>query len=84
MYPRLGEGDVTAIVSAAGKTPRETRDGMIGEFTGGLRKRLLPEGVAAEEAQMERLYPPVSDPLPGLGDDSRGPADAGETTGQAP
>ena len=44
---------------------RETRDGSIEEFIGELRKRLLPEAVAAEEAQMERLYP--AGPLPGLG-----------------
>jgi hypothetical protein len=63
---------------------RETRDGMIEEFITELRKRLLPEDVAAEEAQMERLYPPVSDPLPGLVVDIPGPAGPGETIGQAP
>jgi hypothetical protein len=113
-YPKLGEGDATAIVSAAGiddledevidieaaitdhrinvdsgagreelQDSRETCDGMIEEFITALRKRLLPEDVAAEEAQMERLYPPVSDPLPGLDDDFPGPAGPGETTGQA-
>jgi hypothetical protein len=61
---------------------RETRDGMIEEFITELRKRLLPEDVAAEEAQMERLYPPVSDPLPGLDDGFPGPAGPEETTGQ--
>jgi hypothetical protein len=112
-FPKLGEGDATAIVSATGiddledevidteaaitdhrinvdsdagreelQDSRETRDGMIEEFIAELRKRLLPEEVAAEEAQMGRLYPPVSDPLPGLGDDFPGPAAPGETTGQ--
>jgi hypothetical protein len=113
--PKLGEGDATAIVSAAGITDmedevidteeaitdhrinldsgagredlqesRETRDSSIEEFIGQLRKRLLPEAVAAEQAQMERLYPPVSDPLPGLDVDIPGPAGPGETAGQAP
>jgi hypothetical protein len=63
---------------------RETRDGTIEEFITALRKRLLPEAVAAEKAQMERLYLPVSDPLPGLDVDIPGPAGPGETTDQAP
>ena len=62
---------------------RETRDGMIEEFITALRKRLLPEDVAAEEAQMERLYPPVSDPLPGLDDDFPRPAGPWRTEGPA-
>ena len=45
---------------------REWRDDCVAEFIGELRKRLLPEAVAAEEAELDRLYPRTDDPLPGL------------------
>ena len=48
---------------------RERRDGSIEGFIGELRKRLLPEAVAHEEAEMDRLYPDYG-ALPGLGEES--------------
>jgi hypothetical protein len=42
---------------------RETRDGAVEEFLAEIRKRLLPDVVAAEEAETERIR---AEPLPGL------------------
>lgn len=45
---------------------RENRDDCIEEFISELREVLLPEAVAHEKAEIERLFPRTDDPLPGL------------------